>query len=259
MSTFLFNEIIFGPVNSRRLGISLGINLLPLNSKLCNFNCIYCECGLNDDVRNEKGYLYPGQKIIEELEKTLSCFRTSGKPIDTITFAGNGEPTLHPEFSFIIDKTIELRNKIYPLAKIAVLSNATLIGKPLILDALQKVDYNILKVDSANEETIKRINCPNGNFSLHKLVDELKAFKDNLTIQTLFLRGNYSGFYFDNTSEEEVKGLLKIYEELQPKLVMIYTIARETPIQSLEKVDSAKLTEIAGRIEALGFPVQISS
>lgn len=259
MSTFLFNKIIFGPVQSRRLGVSLGINLLPLNSKLCNFNCLYCECGLNDDVRTEKGFFYSCLEIIKELENTLGSFRNEGKVIDTITFAGNGEPTLHPEFSEIIDKTILFRDSLFPNAKIAVLSNATLIGRPSIHEALLKVDYNILKLDSANEETIKRINCPTGNFSLDKLINELKSFRDNLTIQTLFLRGNYNGFYFDNSSKEEIEGLLKLYNEIQPKLVMIYTIARETPINSLEKIELPKLNKIASQIEALGLPVQISA
>jgi wyosine [tRNA(Phe)-imidazoG37] synthetase (radical SAM superfamily) len=259
MSTFLFNEIIFGPVKSRRLGNSLGINLLPLNSKLCNFNCLYCECGLNEDIRNERGQLFTGKQIIYELEKTLKSFINNGKSIDTITFAGNGEPTLHPEFPTIIDSTIDLRNKLYPQAKIAVLSNATLIGRPLIHEALLKTDLNILKLDSAIEDTIKRINCPNGNFSLNKLVTELKSFRENLTIQTLFLRGNYNGFYFDNTSEEELNELLKIYKELQPKLIMIYTIARDTPIESLQKIDTNQLNSIAGLIKKLGLPVQISS
>jgi len=259
MGTFLFNEIIFGPVQSRRLGISLGINLLPLNSKLCNFNCLYCECGLSNDFDTEKGNLFSAVQIITELEKTLRSFHDNGKPIDTITFAGNGEPTLHPEFSIIIDDTISLRDKWFPQAKIAVLSNATLIGKQSVQKALMKVDFNILKLDSAFEETIKIVNCPVGNFSIRKLVADLKLFTENLTIQTLFLRGNYNGSCFDNSSEHEVDGLLALYKELQPKLVMIYTFARETPVNSLEKIGQARLEEIAAKIKKLGLQVQISS
>jgi wyosine [tRNA(Phe)-imidazoG37] synthetase (radical SAM superfamily) len=259
MGTFLFNEIIFGPVQSRRLGVSLGINLLPLNSKLCNFNCLYCECGLNEDVRAEKGYLFSQQQINSELEKTLKSFRNEGKPIDTITFAGNGEPTLHPEFERIIDDTISLRDNYFPQAKIAVLSNATLIGMTSIKKALMKVDHNILKLDSAFEETIRKVNCPAANFSLKKLIDELKQFTHNLTLQTLFLKGNYNGFYFDNSSNSEVDELLKLYVELKPKLIMIYTIARETPISSLEKIDLSRLKEVAEKIENLGLTAQISA
>lgn len=259
MGTFLFNEIIFGPVQSRRLGVSLGINLLPLNSKLCNFNCLYCECGLSNNFDTEKGNLFSALQISTELEKTLRSFHDNGKPIDTITFAGNGEPTLHPEFSNIIDDTLRLRDKWFPQAKIAVLSNASLIGRQSVQKALMKVDFNILKLDSAFEETIKIVNCPTGNFSIQKLVADLKLFTENLTIQTLFLRGNYNGYNFDNSSKQEVDALLALYKELQPKLVMIYTFARETPVNSLEKIGQARLEEIAAQIKNLGLPVQISS
>jgi len=259
MATFLFNDVIFGPVKSRRLGVSLGINLLPINNKLCNFNCIYCECGLSNIVPDEKSSLYSRSQIYLELEKTLRSFRNEGKPIDAITFAGNGEPTLHPEFSKIIDDTILLRNSFYPQAKIAVLSNATLIGRSSVKEALMKVDNNILKLDSAFEDTIKKINCPAANFSLLKLIEDLKQFSSNLTLQTLFLRGDYNGFYFDNSSELEVEELLNIYSELNPKLVMIYTIARDTPISSLEKIGISRLNEIATKIEKIGLKVQISA
>jgi wyosine [tRNA(Phe)-imidazoG37] synthetase (radical SAM superfamily) len=258
MPTFLFNEIIFGPVQSRRLGISLGINLLPLKSKLCNFNCIYCECGFNEKQVDDDRQILPAKLILGELEKTLKMFLSSGKKIDTITFAGNGEPTLHPEFADIIDDTIILRNKYFPKTGIAVLSNATLIGKPNIKLALLKVDHNILKIDSAFEKTIRGINCPAVNFSLDSLINDLKFFNQNLTLQTLFLKGNFNGFHFDNSSEAEVAGLLEIYSQLKPKLVMIYTISRETPVSSLEKVNLEKLNEIADSIEKLGIPVQVS-
>jgi wyosine [tRNA(Phe)-imidazoG37] synthetase (radical SAM superfamily) len=259
MATFLFNEIIFGPVQSRRLGESLGINLLPLNTKVCNFNCIYCECGFTERIRADDPHILPHEKIKEELEKTLISLLKTGKNIDTITFAGNGEPTLHPEFIEIIDDTILLRNKFFPKAGIAVLSNATLIGRQDIKQALQKIEFNILKIDSSFEETIKGINCPIGNFSLKNLISDLQNFNKNLTLQTLFLKGNYNGFYFDNSSEMEVEGLLNIYYKLNPKLVMIYTIARDTPVNTLEKISLHRLNEIAARIEKLGIPVQVSA
>jgi len=258
MATFLFNEIIFGPVQSRRLGVSLGINLLPLKNKLCTFNCIYCECGFTEKIRDDDQKILPRKKITEELEKTLNSFLDSGKSIDTITFAGNGEPTLHPEFTEIIDDTILIRDRLFPDAKIAVLSNATLIGKQNIKEALQKIDHIILKIDSSFEETIKGINCPVGNFSIEKLIKEFQFFKENLTLQTLFLKGNYNGFYFDNSSEIEVAGLLNIYYELKPKLVMVYTIDRDTPVNTLEKIGLTRLNEIASKIEKLGIPVQVS-
>jgi wyosine [tRNA(Phe)-imidazoG37] synthetase (radical SAM superfamily) len=259
MATFLFNEIIFGPIKSRRLGISLGINLLPLESKLCNFNCLYCECGFtNKIIENEDRRMPSISEVHTELEKTLLSYKKSQKKIDTITFAGNGEPTLHPFFSEIIDDTIQLRNNVMPETKIAVLSNASLIFRKDVRNSLMKVDFNILKLDSSNEETIKKINCPTGNFSLPRLIEGLTSFKDNLTIQTLFIKGDFNGFYFDNTTETELEGWLLLLNTIRPKLVMVYTIDRDTPVQNLEKIPRPKLEEIAGMVEKLGIPVTVS-
>ncbi len=259
MPTFLFNEIIFGPVTSRRLGKSLGINLLPVDRKVCNFNCLYCECGLTLGNTISSKKLPPGELVKEQLEKTLSSYLKAGQRIDTITFAGNGEPTLHPEFSTIIDDTIRLRTKYFPTSKIAVLSNATLLHKESIRNALMKVDYNILKLDSVNEETIKHINCPIGHFSLHELIENLRFFKHNLTIQTLFVKGCYQGYTFDNSTDEEVDAWLEVIKTLQPKLVMIYTIARDTPIDTVGKVELKRLNQIAEKGEQMGMVVTISS
>lgn len=260
MATFLFDEIIFGPVTSRRLGKSLGINLLPTDIKLCNFNCLYCECGLTEKLSTSKISKLPSlEEIRNALEKTLSDFRSGNRAIDTITFAGNGEPTMHPNFTEIVEQTILLRDQYFPQSKIAVLSNATLIGKKSIQQALLKVDYNILKLDSAIEETIIQLNCPMGHFSLEDLVQSLRLFDKNLTIQTLFIRGEYKGKRFDNTSEEEITRWLQLLSELQPQLVMVYTFARDTPVTNLEKIDTKTLNEIASRVERLGIPVLVSS
>ena len=259
MATFLFNEIIFGPVNSRRLGESLGINLLPVNSKYCNFNCLYCECGFTP-----KGYAgskkeLPGcDEVLRALEVTLRNFRENGRTIDTITFAGNGEPTLHPDFTKIIDGTIIIRDTYCPEVKIAVLSNATMISRPGIIRSLSKVEYNILKLDSVNEETIRLINCPSGKFSLSTLTDELKKIRTGLTIQTLFMKGEYKGKRFDNSSEEEVGHWLDFLQILQPELVMIYTISRDTPIDSISKVPEERLYEIARQVRIRGIQVSVS-
>jgi wyosine [tRNA(Phe)-imidazoG37] synthetase (radical SAM superfamily) len=259
MATFLFNEIIFGPVQSRRLGISLGINLLPLESKLCNFNCLYCECGFTERILDNQDDKMPSlEEVHLKLENTLQAYKSSRKKLDTITFAGNGEPTLNPSFAEIIEDTVMLRNKLMPETKIAVLSNASLIFRRDVKDALLKVDYNIQKLDSSNEDTIKKINCPNGNFSIKKLIDGLCDFKENLTIQTLFIKGEFNGFYFDNTSDNEVEGWLLALNKIRPKLVMVYTIDRDTPVHSLVKVSRPKLDEIAGRVEQLGIPVTVS-
>jgi len=187
MSTFLFDEIIFGPVKSRRLGVSLGINLLPNNSKFCNFNCIYCECGWTPGFSGEKIKFHPANLVNNKLKEKLKIFKNNNKNIDVITFAGNGEPTLHPEFSLIIDSTIQLRNYYFPNAKIAVLSNATTIHKKQIFDALMKIDDNILKLDSAFENTIKLLNNPQGNFNLNNLINNLKKFNGKFILQTMFV------------------------------------------------------------------------
>jgi wyosine [tRNA(Phe)-imidazoG37] synthetase (radical SAM superfamily) len=259
MATFLFNEIVFGPVQSRRLGISLGINLLPLESKLCNFSCIYCECGFTDKLlENETHKMASPENVHSKLENTLLTYKAARKKIDTITFAGNGEPTLNPSFAEIIEDTILLRNRLMPETKIAVLSNASLIFRKEVKNALLKVDYNILKLDSSNEETIKKINCPAGNFNISRLIEGLCDFTENLTIQTLFIKGDFNGFYFDNTTESELEGWLSVLNKIRPKLVMVYTIYRDTPVQSLEKISRQKLDEIASRVEQLGIPVTVS-
>jgi len=259
MATFLFGEIIFGPVNSRRLGKSLGINLLPVSAKYCNFNCIYCECGLT-----RKGYgrlrkeMPAAGEIVTSLEKVLNDFRENNKIIDTITFAGNGEPTLHPEFPEIVDSTILLRNKLYPDAKIAVLSNATMISKVSVHQALSKVDYNILKLDSVNEDTVRMVNCPSGNFNLSRIIEELRNF-NNLTIQSLFFRGEYKGRIVDNTTNQEIDSLLETVVTLKPEHVMIYTISRDTPVKNLSNIGIDELERIAEKFRNRGLKVSVSS
>ncbi len=260
MATFLFDEIIFGPVLSRRLGNSLGINLLPVTKKICNFNCLYCECGLTDYSSSRKGVSLPTRKEVEtKLQETLISFSEMGEKIDTITFAGNGEPTLHPSFPQIIYDTIALRERYCPETKIAVLSNATLIGKKGIHNALQKIEYNILKLDSAFKETIQQINCPKGDFSIDHLISQLRTFNTNLTIQTLFVKGRYKGYAFDNSTEKEVEAWLQAIKKIKPQLVMVYTIARDTPIKSIEKISQEELEAIAIRVKKIGILVTIST
>lgn len=257
MATFLFDSIVFGPIRSRRLGASLGINLLPISSKVCSFDCIYCECGWTDSV--DKGKLPTRTEVKKHLEMKLEELQRKGDPLDVITYAGNGEPTLHPEFSEIIDDSIELRNRFFPTAKIAVLSNSTMLNKPKVFEALKRVDQNILKLDSAFNSTIQLLNQPRVKFNLNELVENLKSFEGNLIIQTLFLRGTFDGSIIDNTSDIEVDGWLKLVEAIKPKEVMIYTIARDTPAKGLEKVSLKDLKAIAARVEAFGIPVQVSA
>lgn len=258
MGTFLFDSTIFGPVTSRRLGSSLGINLLPNDIKICNFNCIYCECGLTPGLSG-KSYRLPSRAEVRKLlQEYLIRPEHSHTKIDTLTFAGNGEPTLHPEFSGIIDDVLELRKTYLPAVKIAVLSNGTFIHRPEVFDALLKVDFNILKLDSMIKKTQKLVNCPLGDYSLSKTIEGFKNFKGKLVIQTMFFRGIYNGKHVDNTTEKELDLLIKAYQEINPESVMIYTISRDTPHHNLHKVPEHELKAIADRIEKLRIRTHVS-
>ena len=257
MATFLFDKIIFGPIKSRRLGRSLGINLLPLDKKVCNFNCVYCECGWTDATPS-KSILPSAASVIKALAEKLQQMQAANEQLDVITFAGNGEPTMHPHFARIINQTIALRNQYFPLAKVAVLSNATLVRRPSVFKALQKVDQNILKLDAGIETTCIAINKPTASFHLDALVKYLKKFEGNLIIQTLFLKGKYNNNLIDNTTETEINAWLKIIADIHPKQVMIYSLARDTPANQLEKVSKKVLNNIAKQLTALGIEVQVT-
>lgn len=258
MATFLFDKIIFGPVKSRRLGVSLGINLLPTDVKVCSFDCIYCECGFTPKVYNEKVILPSRAEVRVKLEAKLNEMVAAKELPDVITFAGNGEPTLHPEFPGIIDDTIELRDKITPGARIAVLANATMNHKKPVFDALLKIKDNIQKLDSAFEETVRLLDAPRGHFNLEKVIENLIAFKGKCIIQTMFVRGSFNGQPIDNTTEKEISAWLELIKQINPRQVMIYTIARDTPVDTLEKVPLEELNAIADRVCSAGFDVQVS-
>ena len=249
----LFTDIIYGPIRSRRLGISLGVNLLPLHSKLCNFDCIYCECGWNDDNRAEKPRFNSREDVRTALEATLSKMEAEGALPDVITFAGNGEPTIHPEFEGIIDDTIALRNEFAPEAKVSVLSNATQLHREGVRNALHKVDNAILKLDSAFTETALLINKPQGNYSVERIVEQLAEFGKEFVLQTMFLRGEYNHHIVDNTTEREVLAWLALVEHLRPRSVMVYSIDRATPCHTLQKVEREELEKIAERVRSLGI------
>jgi wyosine [tRNA(Phe)-imidazoG37] synthetase (radical SAM superfamily) len=259
MSTFLFDKIIFGPVKSRRLGVSLGINLLPETRKVCNFNCIYCECGWTKTDQIDISQFPSRNKVYDALDKKLSEMKESGQHPDVITYAGNGEPTLHPDFPGIIDDSISLRNKYFPEAKITVLSNSTAISDPEIKAALLKADMNILKLDSAFDLTVKRHNQPAGNLKVNELIEKLTGFNGKLIIQTLFLRGVHEGNAIDNTSPEELGAWLKALAKIKPEEVMIYTISRDTPEGGeLHKVPLKELNDIASMVRKLGIRTRVS-
>ncbi len=256
MATFLFDKIVFGPVKSRRLGISLGINLLPVNRKVCNFNCVYCECGCTYDSDPGSQDLPTRKEVYDALEGKLSSMK---EVPDVITYAGNGEPTLHPEFAGIIDDSIILRDKYCPDAKIAVLSNSTAISKPHVKKALLKADQNILKLDSAFDHTIQTHNQPLVNVKVDKLVRDLKGFNGHLIIQTLFVRGTYNGKRIDNTTDMEIKAWLETIRKIKPSEVMVYTISRDTPGEGkLSKVPVEELKHIASLVNKLGIKTQVS-
>lgn len=251
MATFLFDKTIFGPIRSRRLGISLGINLLPNDVKVCSFNCIYCECGWNPEKREKKAVL-PTRDIVKNLlRKKLEEMKAEGEMPDVITFAGNGEPTLHPEFEGIIDDTILLRDELTPRTKIAVLSNSTTLKKESVVSALKKVDDNIMKLDSAIAETVEQIDCPVGKFSLAETIKSLKQFNGQVIIQTMLIKGNYKGQVIDNTTNNEIDALIEAIKDIAPRKVMIYTIARDTPADNLEEVPNDELKRIGAQLEEL--------
>ena len=247
-----FEDIVFGPIQSRRLGASLGVNLLPAHGKICNFDCVYCECGWNKDGRDDKKL--PGyEEVSNALESRLKQLSENGTIVDTITFSGNGEPTMNPDFPQIIDKTLQLRDKFYPHAKVSVLSNATLIAREAIFQALCKVDNPIMKIDASSDQLIGKINKPAGSYNLDDIVEGLKHFDGNFILQTMFLRSPD----FDTAAPEALTAWHDIVRELRPRQVMVYTIDRETPDKSLAKYTVEEMAQFAKPLVEEGFDVQI--
>ena len=257
MAGFLFHEVVFGPVRSRRLGLSLGINLLPLDIKYCSFNCIYCECGwTSQNLPHHPGF--PSREEVGRfLEQRLQQLVAENHMPDALTYAGNGEPTLHPEFAGILDDTMVLRDKYVPDAKVTVLSNASRINIPTVFEALRKLDNNILKLDAGSEKMFTLINNPAEPVSFTTLVEGIKKFRGDVIIQSMFLRGTYKGGLIDNTTAMEVDEWLQHLKEINPKMVMIYPIARATPVHNLEKITFAELSAIAEKVRNSGLTVKV--
>ncbi len=247
-----FDEIVFGPIFSRRLGSSLGVNLLPSKGKLCNFDCIYCECGWNKDgVEDRRFPEYP--EIEAALEEKMAKAAEDGTGVDSITFSGNGEPTMHPDFQKVIDLTLRLRDKYFPHAKVSVLSNATLIGREEVAQALMRVDNPILKIDASSDALIGKINKPVGTYSLDAVVRNLKKFDGRFILQTMFLKSPD----FDTAAPEALGRWMDIVRELRPREVMVYTIDRETPDKTLGKYTVEEMTEMVCPLVEEGFAIQI--
>lgn len=259
MQTVLFHETIFGPIHSRRLGTSLGVNLSPVDGKVCSFDCLYCEAGFNAQGPGNTG-LPSRERVRELLESRLSAMKAAGEGLDVITFSGNGEPTLHPEFEGIIDDTMALRDRYFPNVKISVLSNATQLHRPEVVAALKRVDNNILKLDSAVENTMRLLDRPNSpGFTVDKVVGQLEGIGRGCIVQTMILRGEYDGKTVDNTTDAEVAALIAAYKRIKPREVMLYSIDRRTPARTLEKVDREELERIADRVRSeAGVEVQVS-
>jgi len=257
MSTIIYPSPIFGPVHSRRLGISLGINLLPADGKVCSFDCIYCECGFNEEHRPTLP-LPTREEVADKLEKKLKSMAEENKLPDVLTFAGNGEPTCHPHFASIIDDTIRLRDLYCPKAKVSVLSNSTMIHRKEVHDALLRVDNNILKLDTVDPIYINKVDHPNGTYDVNAIIERMKAFNGHIIIQTMFMRGECMGESVDNTGEEYVAPWLEAVKEIMPQQVMIYTIDRETPAKGLLKATHEQLDAIRDRVIASGIPCTAS-
>ena len=250
--TALYPTIVYGPVRSRRLGVSLGVNLLPLQAKVCTFDCIYCECGWNGDNNGSRRF-NGREEVSAALQSVLEAMAAEGQQLDVITFAGNGEPTMHPDFEQIIEDTITLRDRYAPTAKISVLSNATQLHRADVVRALERVDNNILKIDSLDESVAQLINKPCCNYSVAKVVEQLRQFNGRVIVQTMFLRGEYNGKVVDNTTEDQIAAWLNALKLIEPQSVMVYSIARDTPCKSLIKVEKAELEQIAERVRNLGI------
>ena len=266
MSTVIYPSPIFGPIHSRRLGISLGINLLPADGKMCSFDCIYCECGFNHDHRPTLP-MPDRQTVAEKLEEKLQQMLADGQLPDVLTFAGNGEPTCHPHFAEIIDDTIRLRDRYCPETKVSVLSNSTMIHRQQVHDALMRVDNNILKLDTVDPLYINKVDRPNGTYDVATIIERMKAFHGHIIIQTMFMRGTiqrsmvngqWSMESVDNTGEAFVAPWLEAVKAIGPQQVMVYTIDRETPAQGLEKASREQLDAIRDRVIAAGIPCTAS-
>ena len=248
----LREETVFGPIHSRRLGNSLGINLLPTRGKICNFVCIYCECGWNKDGRTREP-LPSAETVFACLEEKLRECAGAGTPIDSITFSGDGEPTLNPEFPRIIDDTLALRDRWYPAARVSVLSNATRVHLPEVFAALRKVDNPIMKLDAPTDELVARINHPAPGYRVDRVIKALKAFEGDFILQTMFLHSRD----FDSSSPEVLGPWMDIVRDLRPREVMVYTIDRPTPETGLEAFSAAKMCDLVRPLVEEGFKIQV--
>ena len=248
----LREKIVFGPIHSRRLGSSLGINLLPERGKLCNFDCIYCECGWNRDGREDRT-LPDAATLRMALEERLASCAAADTPIDSITFSGDGEPTLNPDFPRIVDDTLALRDRYYPGARVSVLSNATRLDIPEVFRALRKVDSPILKLDAPTTALARVINRPQGAYEVSGVVEGMRRFEGDFILQTMFLRARG----LDSSSPEVLGPWMEIVRDLHPREIMAYTIARPTPQAGLAKFTAEEMAALLRPLIEEGFNIKI--
>ncbi len=259
MQTVMFSDTVFGPIHSRRLGTSLGVNLSPRDGKVCTFDCLYCEAGYNAQGAGTSG-LPSRAEVAALLEARLKRMSEAGERLDVITFSGNGEPTVNPDFPGIIDDTLRLRDKYYPQVRVSVLTNSTMLDREAVAEALGRVDNAILKLDSAIDSTIRALDRPvSQSFTASKVINNLAAFGSRAIIQTMMTRGVHDGITVDNTTDAEVDALIDAYREIKPRLIMLYSLDRPTPETNLQRVPRAELDEIAARITAAtGIEVSVA-
>lgn len=260
--TITYPSPIFGPVKSRRLGISLGINLMPGDGKWCSFDCLYCECGLNKD-KKAKQPLPSVEEVKEKLEAKLKEMSARGEELNVLTFSGNGEPTMHPSFLEIVENVIILRNEYYPEAKVSVLSNSTQVHRKDVFEALMKVDNALMKLDTVSPEYIKLVDQPNVNYNIENIIDCLEKMKGHAIIQTMFMKGNIKDkngkeISVDNCKDEYIIPYIDALKRISPKKVMIYTLDREWPTEGLIKASKETMDSIAEKIRNAGFETSVS-
>lgn len=255
----LFENTIVGPIRSRRLGSSLGVNLLPLHHKICSYDCIYCECGWNrESEMGDIQYVSPAQ-VREMLERRLQELKAENAQIDSITFAGNGEPTLYPEFPEIVDIVTEMRDRYYPQAATTILTNATQLIRPEIFAALQKLDNPTLKLDAGFADMRNRINLPNEKAcTFEQLKECLIRFGSRCIIQTLLFDGTTDeGENVTNIDPEGFAAYLEIVKQIRPKFVQLYALDRATPAKHLRKLAPEELNIYAEKLRAEGIETKI--
>ncbi|MDR0367665.1 MAG: radical SAM protein [Bacteroidales bacterium] len=258
MTGILHDKIVFGPINSRRLGKSLGINLLPQDIKICTMNCIYCECGWakTDEIIYSK--LLPASEIVPVIAARLQQMHNDHVLIDSITYSGNGEPCIHLQFGEITREIIRLRNQYFPQTVITCLSNSTQLHRKDVVDALKAIDHRMMKLDAGTQAMFEQINKPFKHLKLDDVCDNLRQFNGDLSIQTLLLKGTLdNGELIDNTTSEEITAWLQRLRYIKPQKVILYSIDRETPAKKLIKIDKETLFNIANRVEKIGIKAEV--